>query len=178
MQVKPPGRALCLMDGNSIHPSRKSAMRTPRLLAAAAAIAALSGAAAADSVTYDNTIGKLFAERCANCHSSAKGAPTMEQFNKDKAAYTKNFKGPKMDDYESVMIMVNGTDAGAMMRRLDDGKSTKDGKPGNMYNYLGKNAGERAERLQKVKAWVGQWSLKRRNELTEAELKQIRAAEK
>ena len=152
-------------------------MRTPHLFAAAA-IAGLSGAAAADSVTYDNTIRKLFAERCANCHSSAKGAPSMEEFNKDKAAYTKKFKGPKMDDYESVMVMVTGTDAGALMRRLDDGKNTKDGKPGNMYNYLGSNPGERAERLAKVKQWVGSWSLKRRNELSDAELRAITAPEK
>ena len=153
-------------------------MRTPYLLAAAAAITWLSGAAAADSVTYDNTIKKLFAERCANCHSSAKGAPSMEEFNKDKAAYAKKFKGPKLDDYDSVMIMVNGTDAGALMRRLDDGKNTKEGKPGNMYNYLGNNAEERANRFAKVKQWVGSWTLKRRNELSDAELRAITAPEK
>ena len=42
-------------------------------------------------------------------------------------------KGPKMDSYKNLIIMVNGTDSGALMRRLDDGKSAKDGKPGNMY---------------------------------------------
>ena len=152
-------------------------MRTPHLLAAAA-LAAFGTGAAADSVTYDNTIKKLFAERCAGCHSSAKGAPTMAEFNKDKAAYTKKFKGPKMDDYESLMIMVNGSDAGALMRRLDDGRNTRDGKPGNMYNYLGKDGHERAERLEKVKKWVGSWSLKRRNELSDDELKAITATEK
>jgi len=76
------------------------------------------------------------------------------------------------------MILVKGSDAGALMRRLDDGKNTKDGKPGNMYNYLGKDAGDRAERLAKMKQWVGSWSLKRRNELSEAELKAITAPEK
>ncbi|HEV2432018.1 MAG TPA: cytochrome C, partial [Burkholderiales bacterium] len=121
---------------------------------------------------------KIFAERCANCHSTAKGAPTMAEFEKDKAEYTKRFKGPKMDDYESVMVMVNGTDAGALMRRLDDGKNTKDGKPGNMYNYLGNNPKERTERLENVKQWVGSWSLKRRNELSEGELAAITAPEK
>jgi mono/diheme cytochrome c family protein len=145
---------------------------------ASAAAAALSGAARADSITYENTVKKLFAERCANCHSSAKGAPSMEEFEKDKTGYAKKFKGPKMDDYPSTVVMVNGTDAGALMRRLDDGTNTKDGKPGNMYNYLGKDARERAERLQKVKQWVGSWSLKRRNELSDAELKAITAPEK
>ena len=148
------------------------------LIATGAALAALSGAAAAQSVTYENTVKKLLAERCAGCHFSAKGAPSMAEFQKDKAGWTKKFKGPKMDDYDSVIVMVKGSDAGALMRRLDDGKNTKDGKPGNMYNYLGKDDRERAERLQKVKQWVGSWSLKRRNELSEDELKAITAPEK
>jgi len=151
---------------------------TSHMLIATGALAALSGAAAAQSVTYENTVKKLVAERCAGCHFSAKGAPSMAEFQKDKAGWTKKFKGPKMDDYDSVIVMVKGSDAGALMRRLDDGKNTKDGKPGNMYNYLGKDDGERAERLQKVKQWVGSWSLKRRNELSAAELKAITAPEK
>jgi hypothetical protein len=153
-------------------------MEIYRVLTVAAALTAFCGAAAADGVTYENTVRKIFAERCAGCHASANGAPTMEQFEKDKAGYAKKFKGPKLDDYASVMIMVNGTDAGALMRRLDDGKATKDGKPGNMYNYLGKDAGERAERLGKVKQWVGHWTLKRRNELSDEELRRITAPQK
>ena len=148
------------------------------LLSIAASVAAYGGSAGADGVTYENTVKKIFAERCANCHFTAKGAPTMEEFQKDKAGYAKKFKGPKMDDYGSVMVMVNGTDAGALMRRLDDGSNTKDGKPGNMYNYLGKDAGERTERLTKVKQWVGHWSLKRRTELSEDELRTITAPER
>jgi cytochrome c5 len=146
------------------------------LLATAGAMAALPGAASAQSVTYENTVKKIVTERCAACHIN--GAPSMAEFQKDKEGWTKKFKGPKMGDYASLMVMVNGTDAGALMRRLDDGKNTKDGKPGNMYNYLGKDARERAERLQKVKQWVGSWSLKRRNELSDAELKAISAPEK
>ena len=51
------------------------------------------------------------------------------------------------------------------MRRLDDGKSTKDGKPGNMYEYLGDDARERQKHLNVFKAWVGEdaWTLKRWN---------------
>jgi hypothetical protein len=64
------------------------------------------------------------------------------------------------------------------MRRLDDGKNTKDGKPGNMYNYLGNNPAERAARLDTMKKWVGSWNLKRRKELSEAELAAITAPEK
>jgi mono/diheme cytochrome c family protein len=151
-------------------------MRTLYLLVAAGALAALSGGAAADPVTYENTVKKLVAERCAGCHIS--GAPSMSEFQNNKEAWTKKFKGPSMADYKSVMVMVNGSDAGALMRRLDDGKNTKDGKPGNMYNYLGKDAHERAERLEKVKQWVGSWSLKRRNELSDGELKAISAPER
>jgi hypothetical protein len=76
------------------------------------------------------------------------------------------------------MILVNGSDAGAFMRRLDDGKNTKDGKPGNMYVWLGSSDAERAQRLGVMKQWVGNWSLKRRKELTEGELRSITAAEK
>jgi hypothetical protein len=142
------------------------------------AAAAFAGGAAAQTVTYENTVKKMFAERCANCHSSAKGAPTLEEFDKNKEGWAKKFKGPKMDDYASLMLFVNGSDAGALMRRLDDGKNTKDGKPGNMYNYLGKDAHERAEHLAKVKQWVGHWTLKRRKELSDSELKAISAPEK
>ena len=49
-----------------------------------------------------------------------------------------------MDTYEDLMIFVNGKDAGALMRRLDDGKNTKDEKPGDMYKTLGGTDTERA----------------------------------
>ena len=149
---------------------------TFHLLIAAGAAAALSGAASAQSVTYENTVKKIVAERCAACHIS--GAPSMAEFQANKASWEKKFKGPKMDSYANPVVMVNGSDAGALMRRLDDGKSTKDGKPGNMYNYLGKDPHERAERLTKMKQWVGSWSLKRRKELSDAELAAITAPEK
>ena len=145
-------------------------------LLALSAMAAFAGAAAAQSVTYENTVKKIMAERCMMCHGT--GAPTLAEFDKDKEGWKKKFKGPKMDDYASLMVMVKGSDAGAFMRRLDDGKSTKDGKPGNMYNYLGKDAKERAERLDTMKKWVGSWSLKRRKDLSDAELAAITAPEK
>ena len=150
--------------------------KTLLLLATAGAMGALSTPAAAQPVTYENSVKKIFAERCAACHIS--GAPSMSEFQNNKEAWTKKFKGPSMADYKSVMVMVNGSDAGALMRRLDDGKNTKDGKPGNMYNYLGSNPAERAARLDTMKKWVGNWSLKRRKELSDSELQAITAAEK
>ena len=46
-------------------------------------------------------------------------------------------------------------DTGAIMRRLDDGKNTSDGKPGNMYTYLGDGDEERRKNLDLFKQWVG-----------------------
>jgi mono/diheme cytochrome c family protein len=152
-------------------------MRIPlHLLIATGALAALPSAARAQSVTYENTVKKIIAERCAACHIS--GAPSLAEFGKDQEGWKKKMKGPKLDTYENVMILVKGSDAGALMRRLDDGKNTKDGKPGNMYNFLGNNPAERAARLDTMKKWVGSWSLKRRKELSEAELAAITAPEK
>jgi len=73
---------------------------------------------------------------------------------------------------------VNGKDTGALMRRLDDGKHTKDGKAGNMYMSLGETDLERAKNLETIKKWVGGWTLKRKAEITEEELKAIKAQEK
>jgi hypothetical protein len=76
------------------------------------------------------------------------------------------------------MVVVKGSDAGALMRRLDDGKNTKDGKPGNMYTYLGSADAQRSANLETFKKWVGSWSLKRRKELSTEELDAIKAPEK
>jgi hypothetical protein len=148
----------------------------PALVAATALAAGAGPAAADDKVTYENTIKEILADRCLRCHGA--GAPTLAEFDKDKEGWKRKFKGPRLDSYASVAILVNGTDAGAVMRRLDDGKSTKDGKPGNMYAFLGSSDHERAERLDKFKKWVGSWSLKRRKELSESELGAITAPER
>lgn len=151
-------------------------MKSAYLLIAAGSMAALSGAAAAQTVTYENAVKGILAERCVACHGQ--GAPTLAEFDKDKDGWKKKMKGPKIDSYANLMILVNGSDAGALMRRLDDGRSSKDGKPGNMYAYLGGSDAERAQRLDTMKKWVGSWSLKRRKDMTDAELKKITAPEK
>lgn len=149
---------------------------TSFMLVAAWALAAVTGSAAAQSVTYENTVKKILAGQCMGCHGN--GAPTLAEFDKDKEGWKKKMKGPRFDSYANLMILVKGSDAGALMRRLDDGKNTKDGKPGNMYVWLGGSDAERAQRLDVMKKWVGNWSLKRRKELTEGELRSIIAAEK
>jgi len=151
-------------------------MRTSHVLVVAGALAALSGGAAAQSVTYENTVKKILAERCMGCHGA--GSPTLDEFEKNKDSWKKKMKGPRFDDYKNLMVLVNGSDAGALMRRLDDGKGSKDGKAGNMYVWLGGNDAERAQRLGVMKKWVGNWSLKRRKDLSESELRAITAPER
>ena len=49
------------------------------------------------------------------------------------------------------------------MRRLDDGKNSMGGKPGNMYQVLGATDEERQTNFKVFKAWVGEdaWNHKR-----------------
>lgn len=131
---------------------------------------------AADTVTYEKDIKGMIAKQCFSCHGS--DAPTMEEFKKDEEGYKKKMKGPRYDTYANLLVVVKGSDAGALMRRLDDGKNTKDGKPGNMYTYLGSTDAQRSANLETFKKWVGSWSLKRRKELGTVELDAIKAPEK
>ncbi len=131
---------------------------------------------AGEAVTYEKDIKGIIAKRCLFCHGTK--SPTMEEFDRDKEGYKKRMKGPRLDTYENLMVLVKGSDAGALMRRLDDGKNTKDGKPGNMYTRLGKTDAERAANLEIFKKWVGNWTLKRRKDLSKKELEGIKALEK
>jgi hypothetical protein len=133
-------------------------------------------AAGKTGVTYEKGVKKIISERCLACHGG--DAPTMEAFKKDEAGFKKAMKGPKADTYANLMIMVNGSDTGALMRRLDDGKNTKEGKPGNMYEYLGGTEVEKAANLAVIKDWVGGWTLKRKKDISADELKAIKALEK
>jgi hypothetical protein len=129
-----------------------------------------------DAVTYEKEIKKIMSEQCLPCHGS--DAPTMVEFKKDQEKFKKAMKGPRADTYAHLMVMVNGSDTGALMRRLDDGKNAANGKPGNMYDYLGKTDGEKAKNLAVIKKWIGGWTLKRGKDITEEERKAIKAIEK
>ena len=126
-----------------------------------------------DPVTYKGAIEALVTKRCGECHGPK--SPSMEEFDKNKQAFKDKDLGPRYDTYEHLMVVVNGADLGALMRRLDDGKNTKDGKPGNMHKHLGENDAERAANLALFKRWVGGWTLKRKNEVSEEERKAILA---
>lgn len=141
---------------------RFDSRKAGHIIAAGCVLAALAGGVAAAekaTVTYENTVKKIMSEKCIACHGV--GAPSLQEFVKDKEGWTKKFKGPRMDTYANLVVLVNGTDAGAFMRRLDDGRSTKDGKPGNMYANLGSTHAERAQNLDLLKKWTGNWTLKR-----------------
>lgn len=139
-------------------------------------VAGSAFAAGQGAVTYEKNVKKIISERCLMCHGS--NAPAIEEFKKDEAGFKKKMKGPKMDTYSNLMIFVNGSDTGALMRRLDDGKNAKDSKPGNMYSKLGGTEDERVANLKVMKDWVGGWTLKRKKDITAGELKAIKALEK
>jgi len=124
-------------------------------------------------MTYQKDIRSVFEAKCSRCHGT--GSPLVDEFKKEREKYTKVNKGPRMNSYTLLLEFVKGKDAGAIMRRLDDGKSKDDKKPGNMYLYLGKDVEERQKNLKIFKDWVGSWSLKRRADLSEEEIKKITA---
>ena len=125
----------------------------------------------AEEITYTTHIKRMFDMHCASCHG--KNAPEQGDFKKGKEGFTKRGLGPKMDSYAHLASYVGWPDSGAVMRRLDDGKNTKDGRPGNMYKHLGVTEEERQRNLQTFKAWVGNWSLKRFLEMTKEDLAEI-----
>ena len=131
---------------------------------------------AAETVTYEKDIKGIIAKQCLSCHGP--DAPTMEEFKRGEDGYKKKMKGPRYDTYADLMVVVKGSDAGALMRRLDDGKNTKDGKPGNMHTYLGSDDTQRSANLETFRKWVGNWTLKRSKELSKGELEAIKAPEK
>jgi len=122
----------------------------------------------ADEITYRKHIKPIFEAKCIVCHGV--GSPEHPEFKGDKEKYEKVLKGPRMDTYTHMIYFVGWPDTGAVMRRLDDGKSAKDGKPGNMYQYLGGTEEERQKNLKFFKEWVGNWTLKRWNEISKEEL--------
>ena len=138
-------------------------MKRISMTVAALLTASLTVPATADDVTYRKHIGPLFEEQCASCHGA--DSPYLGDFAENKDKYVAADTGPRMDTYADLIIFVGWPDTGAIMRRLDDGKSAADGKPGNMYEHLGADREEREKNLNVFKAWVGEdaWTLKRWN---------------
>ncbi|WP_438315464.1 c-type cytochrome [Sporosarcina sp. FA9] len=129
-----------------------------------------------ENVTYVDDVEQIITNSCITCHGD--NSPTMAKFGEDPEKYKALSQGPRLDTYENLTAVVNGSEAGALMRRLDNGENKDDGKPGNMYQYLGLTDEEREEQLEILKEWVGHWILKRENELTDEDREKFIVAEK
>lgn len=132
-------------------------MRQRHLLAVA--LIAFTTAAGAQELTWRKDVEPIVKKYCADCHG-ADAREYGEWMLLDEAKRRKD--GPRMDTYTTFMNYVVWPATGAMMRRLDDGSSA-DGKPGNMYRYLGETDQERAQNLKTIKTWMGDgaWFLNR-----------------
>lgn len=131
----------------------------------------------AENITYTKHIRPLWEEKCMGCHGPS--SPYLIDFLDDKEAFIKQSRGPRMDTYANLVMFVGWPDTGALMRRLDDGKNTKNGQPGNMYQYLGTDEPERQTNLLRVKAWVGEggWVLSKFKDLSKDDLAKMKVRE-
>ena len=124
----------------------------------------------AEDITYRKHIKPIFDAKCASCHG--KDSPEYYAFREEKDKWIAEGKGPRMDTYSHLIFFTAWPDTGALMRRLNDGKTT--GKAGNMYQYLGSTEEEREQNLKLFKDWVGNWTLKRWKDITKEELDRIK----
>lgn len=130
-------------------------------LLASLACGALASATLAADVSYRNDIRPLLKTQCGGCHGDE--SPTLVDFLQAQEKFKKERQGPRFGTYAELIQLIGWPDAGALMRRLDDGTSSPNKKPGNMYKYLGETDALRAANLNLVKAWVGEgaWNLNR-----------------
>lgn len=135
----------------------------------------LSFSVMAEDVTYRKDIRPLWDKRCEECHGAK--SPYLGEFEENKEKHKEADEGPRMDTYADLLFFAAWPDTGALMRRLDDGKNTKDGKPGNMYKKLGKTDEERQKNLSLFKAWIGEegWTMKKKGDISKEELLKIKA---
>jgi hypothetical protein len=131
-----------------------------RTVIAFCAVFGVSIAGFAADVTYRKDIRPMWEQKCSVCHGA--GSPYLGDFKQDQKKFEAMLKGPRMDTYADLIFFIGWPDTGAIMRRLDDGKTTG-GKPGNMYQYLGGAEEERQKNLNLFKEWVGKdaWKLNR-----------------
>ncbi len=128
---------------------------------------------AAAEITWQKDIKPLFDKNCLGCHGQ--DSPEHEEFAKDKKGWTEKGIGMRMETYSHLITYVGWPYTGALIRRLDDGTSRTDQKPGNMYQHLGASEAERQANLATFKAWVGSWNVKRWSDISKDELNAITA---
>lgn len=143
------------------------------VLAALSLTALAATTVQAEEITWSGAIKQVFEKHCIACHGS--DAPEYAAFKKDKDVWLKKGTGMRMETYSHLISFVGWPNSGALMRRLDDGKGSKEGKPGNMYQHLGADEQERQTNLALFKQWVGNWSLKRLADLSKDELNSVKA---
>lgn len=126
-----------------------------------AVLVVLSGTVEAQERTWRKDVEPIVQANCSGCHGS--NAPVFEEWDLDRDKWTKQNIGPRMDTYAYFMRHVVWPATGSIMRRLDDGTSAPDRKPGNMNGFLGSTDAERTRNLQTIKAWLGEgaWNLNR-----------------
>lgn len=107
--------------------------------------------ALASEVSYRKDIKPLWEQQCSSCHGMK--SPTLGQFKQDSERYEAANLGPRMASYAELTSFVVWPETGALMRRLDDGRTS--GKAGNMYQHLGENEQERQANLASFRAWLG-----------------------
>jgi hypothetical protein len=133
----------------------------------------MAATAHAQEATWSGSIKGIMEKHCFTCHGP-ESAPEYPLFKKEKEAWLARGQAMRMDSYSHLVAFVGWPNTGALMRRLDDGKGAKDGKPGNMYQHLGATEEERQQNLGQFKAWVGNWSLKRWPETAKEDLNGIK----
>jgi hypothetical protein len=136
-----------------------------------AVLAAFS--ASADEVTYRKHVKPIMDSHCIGCHGEKN--PEHDGFIEEKEKWMASHQGMRMDTYSHLITYVAWPYTGAFMRRLDDGKASGTGKPGNMYEYLGNTETERQKNLNTMKQWVGHWNLKRWKDVTKEDLATLKA---
>lgn len=132
-----------------------------------------ASAASSEEITYRKHIKPLFESKCVVCHGSD-AAPEYYAFKEDQNKWTAQGQGMRMDTYSHLIFYTAWPDTGALMRRLNDGRGVKDGKAGNMYQYLGGTEEERQQNLKLFKEWVGNWTLKRWKEIKKEDIDGIK----
>ncbi|MBZ0154627.1 MAG: cytochrome C [Alphaproteobacteria bacterium] len=143
------------------------------LFSTALAIGLCASGVWAEEVTYRTHIKPVFDAKCAGCHGKD-AAPEYYAFKEEKEKWLSKGQGMRMDTYSHLVYYTAWPDTGALMRRLNDGKGTKDGKPGNMYQHLGATEEERQKNLALFKAWVGNWTLVKWPEITKEDMNGIK----
>lgn len=104
----------------------------------------------AGEVTYRTHIKPLFDSRCIACYGPD-SAPEYEAFKSEKEKWLAKGRGMRMDTYSHLIFYTAWPDTGALMRRLDDGKNRKDGKPGEYVSvswHFGRGETEKPEAFQ------------------------------